>query len=448
MGKFIKAPFKRSVNFTGAYTVLGRKNTVRILNSMEFDVPPIGQLYKNIGNITTSSTSKLAITANSTPAVTHAGLSQGATLGIIGSGGSLPTNWTLNPGSTATVEVMSGPKIVDGIECFDFKVSANSAGSRSYALIYFPGNFGSIDNVKFGEAWRVKFYVQELSRTGGGPFGSACQLGGATSSFGYVKDYSDFTTIGSAGLLSANTKTINAVIDDVTITRIHGGIYLELNNVGQAASTTFRLSAKVERAENSLGLFTLNSTGTLAVKATLSNTIDNFTLSSTSLVSTKGVSSNSIGEITLSSVSKLIIQSSLDNTLDNFSLSSTSNLSTLLTEGVVDTTIDNFTLNGVIKYVSIGSVDSIIDNFTLEAVLSSDLNGRVDTSIGDFQLESFSVLPINSSLGKTIGNFSLRSLVIRKPYKPSSGTSQIIKRITSGVNISPFKKTSGKRPIR
>lgn len=178
----------------------------------------------------------------------HEGVMAGATPGIIGSGGSLPTGMQVNGGdTTATVEILTGAQVIDNIECIDFKVSGDTNPSRSVFFFYFPFGFGGVDGAAIGQVWRARFYLQRIALEGSGHWGCSRQVGEVTSGGGYIKDHSDTTAPPDSGDFSDALVTMVPTLDGVGVAKTHGALYLQINNAAAYASCTYRFSAKLAK---------------------------------------------------------------------------------------------------------------------------------------------------------------------------------------------------------
>ncbi len=87
----------------------------------------------------------------------------GGTDGVIGSGGSNPTNWGAIAVAGVTIERV-GTGTEDGLNYIDLRYSGtNAMGSAQFSGVYFDSNTGIV--AASGQAWNVSFYAKVVAGT-------------------------------------------------------------------------------------------------------------------------------------------------------------------------------------------------------------------------------------------------------------------------------------------
>jgi hypothetical protein len=196
------------------------------------------------------------------------GLTAGATPGVVGSGGSLPTGWGHNKSADVTLTVVAGPPAVDGVECFDFKMDTNGAGNSSNSVlsIYFPLGFGGTTPAAVGESWKAEAYIGVVT-SGGSPglVGNALSIHESNSSYTYLGTHDDYTTIGYATPdFLDDYRSITATLTAPTVARLNGAIYIQ-QDYTTPSSYTFRIAAQLTKVGNNASVSVTGQSVTASV---------------------------------------------------------------------------------------------------------------------------------------------------------------------------------------
>lgn len=156
----------------------------------------------------------------------------GAVVGVVGSGGSLPTNW--GTFSIDTVQVL-GVGTEAGRSFVDVRLAhTNSSGGNQFPLLYLDGTSGGT-NAATGQTWTHSAWVQVLSGTS--PAGVRLQLRGSVS--GDAPSEVPTLAILPGGVRTALTHTFAVV----GITRAHALIDFGSLPTGQTLDVTLRIAA-------------------------------------------------------------------------------------------------------------------------------------------------------------------------------------------------------------
>ena len=192
----------------------------------------------------------LSVTASVGPANVaqiYVGLTAGVTVGVVGSGGSLPTGWLAETTPNVTLTVVSGRTVDDGVECFDLQMDATTGTAGSYCLLFYPKGWGAgMAQASRGNTFKAGAYLKKLATSGPGISGQQVQVIEGGSGYTYINDYGNSAAIPTAGAFQASYRELNHTILDGAVAYVSGGIHISINVTAGATSLTFRIAAKLE----------------------------------------------------------------------------------------------------------------------------------------------------------------------------------------------------------
>lgn len=175
---------------------------------------------------------------------------QGAVVGVLGSGGALPTGWNINsPGAWLTREVTAIGNLGDGTPYIDYRLSGTNPGATVYPDLYMPPSNTNPIWSGVGAKWTASIYLSLIagSRTGfGGPIN--INISGVTSSNGYCGGGGVAATDGVRS--SSGTITL-AVYNGVIPTR--AAIYVS-NSINTSATVDCTLRVAMPMLERSTSM--------------------------------------------------------------------------------------------------------------------------------------------------------------------------------------------------
>jgi hypothetical protein len=170
----------------------------------------------------------------------NAGTTAGATEGVIGSGGSMPTGWDFaNTAGLSSREIVNGTQVVDGVECFDLRMVC---GAATNCNVFFPNGFGG-NSAATGQVWGLDVYVQQIAGSGlNSPYCAIYEVNGSNN---YISDHGlAFEALSTSGPFNETLRTGTAELTDALTVRTNGGLYFEFPG---AADVTIRLSCRLHR---------------------------------------------------------------------------------------------------------------------------------------------------------------------------------------------------------
>lgn len=184
---------------------------------------------------------------------------QGAAVGVVGSGGALPTNWEIGGGTGLTTEVIE-IGTVNGFEYIDIKISGTS-GSTSYALRYEPL---SQIVASSGQVWTNSNYVSLIA--------------GATTNINSLNTRIEFQS-GSGNTSSNFVGSINSTLTRYTVTATAGASTthaLPQLTLGYSSGVAVNITLRIALPQMELGSFAsspIKTTTTAVSRALDVNTI-------------------------------------------------------------------------------------------------------------------------------------------------------------------------------
>ena len=180
------------------------------------------------------------------PATIFVGLTDGAALGVIGSGGSLPTGWQ-GDFSRCTVEIVR-IGVDDSVEAFDVTVTTDGSidpDEDTYFNIRYP--YGGIGTAALpGQTWRASAYMKLLSASGPPLIDHTLGVVGIDNSTVRVNQAFDDTAPASGGAFQSSYREIDCLLASEDVVSVYGDIWLEMDETGTPVVFTLRLGAHLE----------------------------------------------------------------------------------------------------------------------------------------------------------------------------------------------------------
>lgn len=162
------------------------------------------------------------------------GLTAGSAVGVVGSGGSLPTGWEVS--GTAVVEVLQATNTDDGIECIQIKLS-EAVEEFADCVILFPNGSTGMPAAE-NDTWKVGAYLREDASTLAGGYDHSLSLYSDQGSFG---GGSDPFTVG--GDLGDSYREVQNLLDHVGAVAAYSRFSVEITT----GSITLTIAMKLEQ---------------------------------------------------------------------------------------------------------------------------------------------------------------------------------------------------------
>lgn len=175
------------------------------------------------------------------------GLRAGAAVGVLGSGGSLPTGWTHDAADNVTLQVMS-VTTVDGVQCFDLLISASTAPGTGNVSIFFPAGWGGSAAAQ-GETWRAEACLKIVSQSKDGALtdnqlsiyelnGSYVDIGIHSKQFPLPWGNTNYRT---------GYRHRQVTLPNAAAAFVNGALYFAIDTSTGAASARIRIAAKLSK---------------------------------------------------------------------------------------------------------------------------------------------------------------------------------------------------------
>lgn len=166
----------------------------------------------------------------------------GATLGVIGSGGSLPTGWSIGTGLPATLtrEVVATGTLPNGMNYIDIRVyGSNSSGGVVYPDMYLVAG-GSCPAATTGQSWTASAYIAIVAGSVTGFTSNTINF----SSAGYTSAGSYLESAGSTPISSSSLTRYSATRTMSNASTARACTYVDFSVAdGASVDVTLRIAA-------------------------------------------------------------------------------------------------------------------------------------------------------------------------------------------------------------
>lgn len=283
--------------------------------------------------------------------------------------------------------------------------SAEANGALSAVVINYPADVLLATN---GQSWFVGMAGQRsASNVNAAPTGMTNVTSVGTGPMAALHDTNgvDASNWPGVSVSSNTTDSYTAFVVELLGPQNNHGVLAQTLGAFTLASTG---QVKVKGVTSStLGAFTLASTGQVKIKGVAANTLGAFTLSSAAQLKVKGVTSQTLGAFTLSSTGQVKIKGVTSQTLGAFTLASTAHLKV---KGVVGATLGPITLAAAGRQPGrTGALSQTLGAITLVASSQLKVKGTTSATISAFTLNSTGKVKIQGVTAKTLGSFTLAS---------------------------------------
>jgi hypothetical protein len=183
-----------------------------------------------------------------------------AVVGVIGSGGALPTGWTIGSYAGITREVVAEGALADGTPYVDIRISGTNSGTATiYPDLYFDSQFANAA-AKIGETWTASAYIQHIAGS---------ESTGFTSAGPRRLSISEVSSTGAWLVSTAEPSTSNATLRRATVTRTTNNATLYAVRAfisfavaaGGTVDVTMRIAApQLERSPEATAVITTTGT--------------------------------------------------------------------------------------------------------------------------------------------------------------------------------------------